>query len=108
MLEKIGAGIVLLLLLGYGGWKAAPLVSGPSLTIDVPINYTTSEDGLITVSGVAHNTEALYLNNGPLLIDPKGHFFTTLVLPSGGAILTLTANDRFGRTISERRTIYVP
>lgn len=105
---RILVGSVLILLIGYGTFKALPLLSGPSLSIDVPTNYTTFADGSVTISGVAHNTEALFLNGGPLLIDPEGRFFKTLLLPSGGAILTLTANDRFGRTITERRTIYVP
>ncbi|HRH24260.1 MAG TPA: hypothetical protein PK109_01560 [Candidatus Paceibacterota bacterium] len=108
MVQKTAAAIVLILLLGYGAVKAFPLVRGPHLQIDTPTNYTTSEDGFTTISGVAHNTEALFLNGGPLLIDPEGRFYETLLLPSGGAILTLTANDRFGRTVTERLQIYVP
>lgn len=106
-MTRIIIGIVLLLLVGYGAFKSWPLLSGPSLAIDSPISYTTSADGSIVVSGVAHNTEALFLNGGPLLIDPKGHFYKALLLPSGGAILTLTASDRFGRTITEQRVIHV-
>jgi hypothetical protein len=48
------------------------------------------------------------LDGSPLLIDEKGHFSTELVLPVGGAILSLTATDRFGKTESVRRTIFVP
>ena len=107
-MTRILVGIVLLLLVGYGGVKAFPLIRGPFIALDSPTNYTTSEDGTIIVSGVAHNTEALFLDGGPLLIDPSGRFFKTLTLPSGGVILTLTANDRFGRTITESRTVHVP
>lgn len=108
MILKGAAAVVLLLLLGYGAIKAFPLIRGPYITIDFPTNYTTFPDGSVTVSGVAHNTEALFLNGGPLLIDPEGRFFKSLLLPSGGAILTLTANDRFGRTTTEQRTVHVP
>lgn len=101
-------GFVLILLLGYGGFKAWPLMRGPEITLDSPTNYTTFPDGLVTVSGVAHNTEAVFLNDGPLLIDPKGHFYTTLLLPSGGAILSITAHDRFGRSTIVKRHLYVP
>ncbi len=100
--------IVLILVAGYGAVKAFPLLRGPHLSIDSPTPYTSSPDGFITVSGVAHNTEALFLDGGPLLIDPEGRFSTRLLLPSGGAILTLTASDRFGRSVSERRTVYIP
>ena len=107
-MTRILVGIVLLLLIGYGAVKAFPLLRGPFIVLDSPTNYTTSENGSVTVSGVAHNTEALFLDGGPLLIDPSGRFFKTLTLPSGGAILTLTANDRFGRTVTEQRTVHVP
>ncbi len=108
MFLRTAAAIVLLLLIGYGAVKAFPLLRGPVLAIDSPINYTSSADGFITISGVAHNTEALFLDGGPLLIDPEGRFYETLLLPSGGAILTLTANDRFGRSVTERRQVYIP
>ncbi|HYD92952.1 MAG TPA: hypothetical protein VEB18_00625 [Candidatus Paceibacterota bacterium] len=105
---RIVVGFVLLLLVGYGAVKAVPLLSGPSLVIATPSNYTTSADGFMTVSGVARNTEALFLNGGPLLIDPDGRFSKELLLPSGGAILTFTARDRFGRSSTETRTVYTP
>lgn len=105
---KAVAGILLLVLLGYGAIKAWPLVSGPSLSIDTPSNYTTFPEGFIRVSGKANHTENLSLNGGPLLIDPSGRFDTTLLFPEGGAILIFTATDRFGRSVTERRTVYVP
>lgn len=105
---RIAAGIVLFLLVIYGSVKAWPLLQGPDTQWVTPSNYTSSPDGFITVSGVARNTEALYLNNGLLPIDTEGRFSKDLTLPSGGAILTLTARDRFGRTTTEVRTVYSP
>lgn len=101
-------GIVLISLVGYGALKAWPIIRGPYLTIVTPNSYTSLTDGIVSVSGVAHNTEALFLNNGVLFIDQKGRFSTELSLPSGGAILTLTAHDRFGRSTTVRRTVYIP
>lgn len=108
MRTKALAGIVLAILILYGGIKVWPLLSGPDLDIDSPTDYTTFQDGFIRVSGQAKHTESLILNGGPLLIDPEGRFDTTLLLPEGGAILTLTATDRFGRSTTKRRTVYVP
>lgn len=101
-------GIVLVILLGYGVVKAWPLISGPELRIESPTAYTSLPDGNITISGVALHTENLSLNGAPLLIDTGGRFAKNLYLPSGGAILTLTATDRFGRSVTEQRTVYVP
>jgi hypothetical protein len=105
---RTGAALVLILLILYGGWKAWPLIRGPRIVIDSPIDYTSYPNGLITVSGVAHNTEALFLDGGPLPIDPEGHFTKQIYFPSGGSILTFTARDRFGRTETETRTVYIP
>lgn len=101
-------GIVLLLLLGYGLLEARHLISGPSITLAVPSDYTTFPGGFITVSGTVDNTENLSLNGGPLPIDEEGYFEKTVVYASGGGILSLTATDRFGRSVTERRTIFVP
>lgn len=101
-------GLLLVLLAGYGAVKALPLLSGPSLSDVTPSDYTTLESGPLVVSGVAHNTEAVFLNGAPVLIDPEGRFSKALWLPSGGSILTLVARDRFGRTVTERRTVHIP
>lgn len=101
-------GIVLVLLLGYGAVKALPILSGPSLLVDIPSDYTTFPEGFIGVSGVAHNTEAVFLNGTPVLIDPEGRFQRQVWLPQGGSILTFVARDRFGRSVTETRTVYIP
>jgi len=107
MLRTITA-IALVLLVGYGVLKAFPLLSGPHITITSPADGQSFGDGFVKISGTALRTENLALNDAPLLIDEKGHFSTTLVLPHGGAILSLTATDRFGKTKQLKRTIFVP
>lgn len=101
-------GLVLLALLGYGLLEARHLIKGPSITLDIPSNYTTFSEGFIAVSGRANNTENLSFNGGPLPIDEEGNFTKTVVYAKGSGILTLTATDRFGRQVTERRTIFIP
>lgn len=103
-----GILLVLLLLTAYGGVKAFPLLAGPELTLTSPADGQGLSDNFVTVSGIAAHTENLSMNGAPLLIDAKGHFSTVLVLPHGGAILSLTATDRFGKSETVRRTIFVP
>lgn len=105
---KAAAGITLALLAGYGVLKAVPILIGPEIKIDSPVAHQSATDGFITISGRAIHTQELTLNGAPFLIDEKGRFETTLLLPSGGAILTLSATDRFGRRISVERSVYVP
>jgi len=107
MFRTLAAG-TLALLVGYGVIKAAPLILGPDIRIDSPAAHQVVEDGFITISGTAVHTQEMTLNGAPFLIDEKGRFETTLLLPRGGAILTLTATDRFGRHVSVERSVYVP
>lgn len=105
---KILAAITLVLLAGYGVIKAIPLIAGPQIEVTSPVDYQTVPDGFVTISGRAVHTSTLTLNGAPFLIDEKGYFETTLLLPSGGAILSLTATDRFGRQTSVERNVFIP
>lgn len=105
---RLVLAIVLAIIIAYGATRALPLLAGPSLQIATPADFTAYPDGSVPVEGHAKYTETLTLNGGPLLIDETGRFSTTLLIPRGGAILTLTATDRFGRTVTERRTVLIP
>lgn len=107
MLLRIAIGIVLLLVVGYGLFEARPLLLGPVIVLSSPAEGYGSPDGTVTVSGTAYRATALALDGGALLMDENGHFSITLTLPSGGAILSLTATDRFGRTRMEQRDVVV-
>src|SRR5580698_2638595 len=108
MFLRSAISIVLILLIGYGVKEAWPLISGPQLALASPENGGIFDNGFITISGTAVHTQSVSLDGGPLLTDPQGHFSETVVLPPGGAILTLTATDRFGRTTTMRRDVFVP
>ena len=108
MLTKSAVGVVLLILLGYGAMEAWPLIKGPTLTLTSPTPGAVSEDGIVSVSGVAERITALTLNGAQVLPDEQGHFSRLIVLPRGGAILEATASDRFGRTITKQVSVYVP
>jgi hypothetical protein len=106
MFVRSTALVILVLVVGYGLVKAWPLVSGPQIRLNAEVYGATP--GVVTLSGRALHTETLTLNGGILLIDDQGNFEKTLTLPPGGAILSLTATDRFGRTQYERRPIWSP
>jgi Glucodextranase, domain B len=102
--------ILVLVVLGYGGLKGYPLLRGPLISLAVePQNADPySEPDFTTISGTAVHTETLLLNGSTLLIDKDGHFEKRLTLPRGGAILSLTATDRFGKSRSIERTVITP
>ena len=99
---------VLIVLIGYGLIKAWPLLAGPSLSIISPVNNVSYPGGIVVVQGNARRATTLTLNGAPLLHDQRGDFSSTLTFPRGGSILTFVATDRFGRTVTVVRSIFVP
>ena len=107
-MTKYLIGAVLIVLIGYGLIKAWPLIAGPSLYIASPTDNAPFTNGIVVVSGRAERAAMVTLNGAPLLHDQNGEFSSTLSFPRGGSILTFVVTDRFGRTVAETRTIFVP
>ena len=101
-------GAVLIILAGYGCIEAWPLIAGPSISIMSPLNNSPVTADSVAIVGYAAHAAALTLDGAPLLHDQSGRFASTLTFPRGGSILTFTATDRFGRTVTETRSIFVP
>jgi len=99
---------ILALLAVYGLIEAWPLIKGPTLSITSPSNNESFETGIISVSGTVGRATLFTLNGAPLPYDQKGDFSSTLTFPHGASILTFVAADRFGRTITATRSIFVP
>jgi len=99
---------MLLVLIGYGLVEAWPLLMGPSLSIASPTNHASYPSGIVSIRGEAARAAVLTLNGAPLLRDQDDSFLSTLTFPRGGSILTFMATDRFGRTVTATRAIFVP
>lgn len=97
----------LIILAGYGFIEVRPLALGPSLSVSSITTDPTAPD-LITVEGRVYRTVALTLNGAPVLPQEDGSYSSTFALPSGGSILTLTATDRFGRSVTRTRSVFIP
>jgi hypothetical protein len=100
--------IVLVALLSYGVLEAWPLLSGPSLSLESPTENGSYPGGIVAVRGKAERAAELTLSGAPLFRDQDGSFSSTLTFPRGGSILTFEAQDRFGRTVTLVRSIFVP
>ncbi|MBI4065696.1 hypothetical protein HY412_00690 [Candidatus Kaiserbacteria bacterium] len=107
-MTKYLIGAVLIILIIYGLIKAWPLMAGPFLSISSPENNATLQDGTVEVKGMAKRASAITLNGLVILHDQNGDFSSTLTFPRGGSILTFMVTDRFGRTVTVTRSIFVP
>ena len=100
--------LVLLVLIGYGLIEAWPLLAGPSLSILSPAQNAPYPGGIVNIRGTAGRAASLTLNGTSVLHDQNGDFSSTLTFPRGGSILTFVVTDRFGRTVTATRSIFVP
>lgn len=98
----------LTILAGYGCVEAWPLMAGPTLSIASPLNNASFPEGAVPIAGRAARAAQLTLDGAPILRDQQGNFSSTLTFPRGGSILTFAATDRFGRTVTATRSIFVP
>ena len=98
----------LFVLVGYGLTEAWPLLAGPSLSIVSPIDNASYPSGIVSIEGKVVRAAALTFNGASMLHDQNGVFSSTLTFPRGGSILTFVATDRFGRTVTATRSIFIP
>jgi hypothetical protein len=99
--------LILILFIGYGLVEAWPLIAGPALSVDLPPDHGVSHDGIVTVMGSSARIATLTLDGATLLRDEAGGFSSVLTFPPGGSILTFVATDRFGRSVTETRSLFV-
>lgn len=85
----------------YAYAQSRDFLRGPSLTITAPENGGAAAAALVTVSGVARNISYLTLNDAPIFADSAGVFSEKLLLLPGYNILTVKAEDRFGKKVGK-------
>ncbi len=92
----------------YIQFQARNLINGPGVMLtNAP--ETVQTDRVINLEGVAENIVTLTLNGKPIYTDEHGRFKKTLVLENGYTIMTLRAEDRYGRTTTlSREFVYTP
>ena len=106
---KIGFGILLgVFFVTYAVYQARNLIQGPSISLSYEPESVQHERALSLI-GTAQNIVVLRLNGREIHTDERGVFEHTLTLENGYTILTLEAEDRYGRkTEITRSFIYTP
>jgi hypothetical protein len=92
------AGLIILgvLLVSYACFQARNLIEGPTIVLD-NIPYTPSSVETIAIKGTAENVVVLRLNGREIHTDESGNFKEELTLTHGLSIVSIEAEDRFGR-----------
>jgi hypothetical protein len=100
--------ICVLLFASYTYFQARNLIHGPSLVLQNEFE-TVEHERALTLEGNARNVVVLRLNGREIHTDEHGDFSEVLVLENGYTIMSLEAEDRYGRsTILTRTFVYKP
>ena len=96
--------LVFAVLIGYVGYQARFLIIGPQIMLhaDPPLS---TEQNTITFAGSTANITHLRLNGRQIFTDQDGHFSELVVLTPGVNIITIEAEDRYGRLTQVVRTV---
>jgi hypothetical protein len=105
------AGIVLLctFFTWYVLFQARNFINGPVITLSNDAAQHVYHEQSLTLTGNAQNIVKLTLNGREIHTNKHGDFSQLLVLENGYTIMTLFAQDRFGRTTTlSREFVYSP
>ena len=100
----LGFGIFILagLAIGtYAYFQSREFLRGPQVTIETPVSGSTLTESTVTVTGSAQNVATITLNGSPIFVDSQGQFSQKLLLFEGYNILTVRAEDRFGKKVEK-------
>jgi hypothetical protein len=102
ILKTLLIGIFVLIILGYGVFQAQKIIKGPQITVTSPTTGSTVSDDRVTISGIAKNIAAIWLNDRPIVVDESGAFAEKLMLYPGYNIIMLRAQDKFGAKVEKK------
>lgn len=102
LVKVVAMAAIFGVILFFAYLKTANLVDGPEISILSPSEATVYEDNFIEIKGLAERISKIYLNDRQIFTDTKGYFREPLLLFAGYNILTLRAEDQFGRTVVKK------
>ncbi len=86
----------------YGLFQARNLIEGPVITLETPADGSLLTQSLVTIQGTARNATKIALNGKDILPDTNGRFSEELLLSEGYNIITVEAEDQFGKRTQQK------
>lgn len=100
-LEVYGIILLVSVALCYGGFKAYPLILGPTITIYNPHDSDTVPKTTFEISGHVSRVKEITIQGRPIPIGTDGHFTEILMAQAPYTIIVITATDFYGKTITK-------
>lgn len=100
-IEIYGIVLLILIAISFGGWKAYPLILGPTITIYNPTDGDTVKNTTFELSGKVSRVKEITIQGRPIPIGTDGHFTEILIAQAPYTTLVITATDFYGKTITK-------
>jgi hypothetical protein len=103
-IKRYGIMIFGLFILVYGVSRIVPILRGPVLSVNLTNGETVSSP-LLSIIGSTKNAHQTQVNGTDITTSVDGTFTTDVVLGSGTNILTISAQDKFGKQTKQEYTV---
>ena len=109
---KVRAALLFIFFLSIGMYahaKTRDLVSGIRIEVNSVADGDIFTDPLILLEGQARHANRITVNGRPIMVDVEGRFTEPLLLTTGSSLLTIEAEDTFGKMTEKTITVaYAP
>lgn len=85
----------------YGGFRAYPLIVGPTITIYNPQDGDTVASTTFELSGKVSKVKEITVQGRLIPIGTDGHFTEILIADAPYTILVISATDFYGATVTK-------
>ena len=100
--------VLVVVVAGYFAFQARFLLQGPIITLNEEPDIVQTEPA-VTIAGATKNIVSLTLNGRTIYTDEAGNFEESLILENGYTIMTLRAEDRYGKErVLKQPFVYAP
>ena len=94
--------LFVMIIIGYGYFRAKDLIQGVQITIYEPRNNSTFTESLFEIKGKITKSSAVYINDWKIFLDENGDFKEKLLFFPGYNIITVRTEDRFKRVTENK------
>lgn len=105
LLKFISLSLLFLVIIFYGVWKGRDLIFGIRLTVNGIQNNETVKNPVLNLSGLAYHAVSITINGRIVSVEENGMWHDVIALLKGYNIVSISAKDKFNRTISKVYTV---
>lgn len=107
---NISLGVLFVLALAlYALYQSNTFLSGPELVVSSPTHGELITSKTLAIRGTGSQIARLFLNDRQIFLNEEGRFSEELIALPGYTIISLRAEDKFGRISKEKlEIVYEP